>query len=36
MALLAASLALSISKIPFMGPIGVIEVVSSLNGKWVY
>ncbi len=33
-ALLAASLAASISKIPFMGPIGVIEV-GRLDGKWV-
>lgn len=31
---LAASIALSVSKIPFMGPVGVAEV-SRLNGKWV-
>lgn len=34
-ALLAASLALSISKIPFLGPVGVIEV-GRLNGEWVF
>jgi len=34
-ALLAASLALSISKIPFMGPIGVIEV-GRVNGSWIF
>lgn len=33
--LLAASLALSISKIPFMGPIGVIEV-GRTNGEWIF
>jgi polyribonucleotide nucleotidyltransferase len=33
--LLAASLALSISKIPFMGPIGVIEV-GRVNGQWIF
>ncbi len=32
-ALLAASLALSISKIPFLGPVGAVEVV-RINGKW--
>jgi len=32
-ALLAASLALSISKIPFLGPVGAVEVV-RVNGKW--
>jgi len=33
--LLAASLALSISKIPFMGPIGVIEL-GRIDGSWVF
>src|SRR5579872_5879917 len=33
--LLAASLALSISKIPFMGPVGVIEV-GRVNGEWIF
>jgi polyribonucleotide nucleotidyltransferase len=33
--LLAASLALSISKIPFIGPIGVIEV-GRINGEWIF
>ena len=33
--LLAASLALSISKIPFMGPIGVIEV-GRVDGRWIF
>ncbi|HSC24945.1 MAG TPA: polyribonucleotide nucleotidyltransferase [Candidatus Babeliales bacterium] len=33
--LLAASLALSISKIPFMGPIGVIEV-GRIDGQWIF
>ena len=33
--LLAASLALSISKIPFMGPIGVIEV-GRVDGSWIF
>ncbi len=33
--LLAASLALSISKIPFMGPIGVIEV-GRVDGLWIF
>lgn len=32
--LLAASLALTISKVPFMGPVGIIEV-GRLEGKWV-
>jgi len=32
--LLAASLALTISKIPFLGPVGIIEV-GRLDGKWV-
>lgn len=34
LALLAASLALSISKVPFMGPVGVAEV-ARINGKLV-
>ncbi len=34
-ALLAASLALSISKIPFLGPIGVIEV-GRVDEKWIF
>ncbi len=33
-ALLASSIALSISKIPFLGPVGVVEV-GRLHGKWV-
>jgi polyribonucleotide nucleotidyltransferase len=33
--LLAASLALSISKIPFLGPIGVIEI-GRVNNKWIF
>jgi len=33
--LLAASLALSISKIPFMGPVGVIEV-ARVDGQWIF
>lgn len=33
--LLAASLALSISKIPFMEPVGVIEV-ARVNGEWIF
>ncbi len=32
--LLACSLALTISKIPFLGPVGVVEV-GRLDGKWV-
>ncbi|MGB8367148.1 MAG: polyribonucleotide nucleotidyltransferase [Candidatus Babeliales bacterium] len=32
--LLASSLALTISKIPFLGPVGVVEV-GRLDGKWV-
>ena len=31
---LAASLALSVSKIPFMGPVGIAEI-GRLNGEWV-
>lgn len=34
-ALLAASIALSISKIPFLGPVGVVEV-GRLNGEWIF
>ncbi len=34
LAALASSLALTVSKIPFMGPIGVAEV-GRLNGEWV-
>lgn len=34
-ALLAASLALTISKIPFMGPVGVIEV-GRVDGEWIF
>lgn len=33
-ALLAASLALTISKIPFIGPVGVVEL-GRVDGKWV-
>ncbi len=33
--LLAASIALSISKIPFLGPIGVIEI-GRVNGNWIF
>ncbi|BDC34282.1 polyribonucleotide nucleotidyltransferase [Candidatus Dependentiae bacterium Noda2021] len=32
--LIATSLALSISKIPFLGPVGVVEI-GRLNGKWI-
>lgn len=32
--LLAASLALGISKVPFLGPVGIVEV-GRLDGKWV-
>lgn len=31
---LAASLALSVSKIPFLGPVGIAEI-GRINGKWV-
>jgi len=34
-ALLAGSLALTISKIPFMGPIGVIEI-ARVDGEWIF
>lgn len=33
--LLAASIALSISKIPFLGPVGVVEV-ARVNGEWIF
>src|SRR5690606_28011375 len=33
--LLAASFALSLSKIPFMEPVGVIEV-ARVNGEWIF
>jgi polyribonucleotide nucleotidyltransferase len=33
-ALLAASIALSVSKIPFLGPVGVVEV-GRVDGQWV-
>lgn len=32
--LLATSLALTISKVPFMGPVGIVEI-GRLDGKWV-
>lgn len=35
LALLASSIALSISKIPFLEPVGVIEA-GRINGKWVF
>lgn len=35
LALLATSIALSISSIPFMGPVGVVEV-ARVDGKWIY
>lgn len=34
LALIGSSLALSISKIPFLGPIGVVEV-GRVNGEWI-
>jgi polyribonucleotide nucleotidyltransferase len=34
LAFLASSLALTLSKVPFMGPVGIIEV-GRLEGKWV-
>src|SRR5580692_1252824 len=34
MALIASSIALTISKIPFMGPVGAVEVC-KIDGKWV-
>ena len=33
--MLAASLALTVSKIPFLGPVGVIEV-ARIDGQWIY
>ena len=33
--LLATSLALGISKIPFMGPVGIVEI-GRVDGQWVY
>ncbi len=33
--LIASSIALSISKIPFLGPVGVTEV-ARINGTWIY
>lgn len=35
LALLASSLALTISKIPFMGPVGICEV-ARVDGQWVF
>jgi len=35
LALLAASIALTISKIPFGGPVGVVEV-GRIDGKWIF
>jgi polyribonucleotide nucleotidyltransferase len=35
LALLGTSLALTISKIPFMGPVGVVEV-ARVAGEWIY
>jgi polyribonucleotide nucleotidyltransferase len=35
LALLASSLALTISKIPFMGPVGFAEV-ARINGQWIF
>jgi len=35
LALLASSIALSISNIPFLGPVGVVEV-GRINGEWVF
>lgn len=35
LSLLAASLALTVSKIPFLGPVGVIEV-ARIDGQWIY
>lgn len=34
-ALLACSIALTISKIPFMGPIGAVEI-ARVNGEWIF
>jgi polyribonucleotide nucleotidyltransferase len=35
LALLATSLSLTLSKIPFLGPVGVVEI-GRVNGQWVY
>ena len=35
LSLLAASLALTVSKIPFLGPVGVVEV-ARVDGEWIY
>lgn len=35
LAVLSTSLALSISKIPFMGPVGAVEIV-KINGEWIF
>lgn len=35
LAVVASSLALSISKIPFLGPIGAVEV-ARVNGEWIF
>lgn len=35
LALIAASIALTISKIPFLGPVGAVEV-AKLNGQWIF
>jgi polyribonucleotide nucleotidyltransferase len=35
LSLLAASIALTISNIPFLGPVGVVEI-ARVDGKWVY
>lgn len=35
LAFIAASLALTISKVPFMGPVGICEI-ARIDGKWVF
>lgn len=35
LAVIASSLALSVSKIPFLGPIGAVEV-ARVNGEWIF
>jgi polyribonucleotide nucleotidyltransferase len=35
LALIASSLALSISKIPFYGPVGIVEI-ARVNGEWIF
>lgn len=35
LALLASSIALTVSKVPFMGPVGVAEI-ARVDGEWVY